>query len=145
MNQGIRKTVIWKGLLVCIVISILTVICARAVTGNVKESMTKEQYEVLEQESIREIRKIMSQYYLSNSGVMLTKTEEQGKACVYEVLIHHKGLERLEDLQSAELQTAVMTGIIKIWNADNRNTVKNQFMSFTDDGNISIIYEAVCK
>lgn len=118
MNQKIKHIIIWKVILAFIVICMLTIIWSKGVTGGEKAKLTKEQYESLELASVQEIRNVLDTHYLSNSGIMLTKTMEQGNICVYEIQIHHKGLEHFDSRQKEELFQSIASQLSGIWNMD---------------------------
>ncbi|MFT3985571.1 MAG: hypothetical protein QM697_16835 [Lachnospiraceae bacterium] len=127
-----KRKVTGKIVLTCIVVCIVTYGAARAVTGDEKkECLSAEQYAVLEEESVRELKQVLRSYYLSNAGVMLTKTGGTGKQCQYQIQIHHKGLARLDAWQQEMINGEIHKSVEQIWgtplimtvNAEDEETV----------------------
>lgn len=150
MNQRIKnmtenriEALICKVIFVCVVISVLTAVCAKVVIGEEKNRFTKEQYEMMEQDSVQEIRKAMNAHYLSNSGVMLTKMTEPEKNCIYEIQVHHKGLSHLNGEAMAELQEAMAECLLEIWGIDGKSIIENQPVFQETDNAVSIRYEII--
>lgn len=123
IKKEIERTFV-KIALLCVIVCTVTYATTSAVTGDEKQArLSAEQYAILEEESIQEVKKVLKSHYLSDAGVMLTKTREAGKNCTYQIRIHHKGLSRL-DVQRMEIisneihktveQTWGMTLIMKV-------------------------------
>ncbi len=116
-----------KIVLVCIVVCIVTYAAARAVTGDEKqECLSAEQYAFLEEESVRELKQVLRSYYLSDAGVMLTKTGEAGKQFQYQIQIHHKGLARLDAWQQEMISREIHKSVERVWGTPLIMTVNTE-------------------
>lgn len=118
-RRAIKKEMgrtVWKIVLTCVIVCIVTYAAARAVTGDEKQAgLSAKQYAVLEEESVRAVKEELRSHYLSDAGVMLTKTGEAGKRCVYRIQIHHKGLARLDVRQQEILSEEIHKTVERTW------------------------------
>jgi len=91
-----RKMVLLLTAVVVLVLGIgMTVKAASS-----KEKISKEQYRMMEEEYLEEVRDILLEKGCKNAGIALTYVTDAGENRSYIVTVHHA---RLEDLQPQEL------------------------------------------
>lgn len=73
--------------------------------GNI--SMDEKHYQLLEQEYVDEIRSYLEEQGYYNSGVTLTRVVEANGSRSYEVVLHHKNIDKLSEEEQAELLQTV--------------------------------------
>lgn len=73
--------------------------------GNI--AVDEKHFQVLEQEYVSEIRTYLEAQGFKNSGVSLTRVVETDGSRSYEVVLHHKGIDKLTREEQAALLEAV--------------------------------------
>ncbi len=111
---------IGRIILMGLIIVTVTTLTARAVTGSEQvKKLSAKQYKELEQTSVSEVKKILEESCLYDSGVMLTKESGDCEACIYQVQIHHKGLESLDDKQKKQITEKIVKSMYSLWGSES--------------------------
>ena len=113
------KSLMGRLILTCVIVCTLTYVMGSIVTGTVeKEYMGDQQYAELEARSVQEMKKILDAYYLSDGGIMLTKTMQTGEKNNYHMQIYHKGMERFDYVQTEKFFNEVTNCLREVWGDD---------------------------
>lgn len=89
--------------------ALLVLLIAFFVTGTVsgqsadKLAVDEKYYVAMEKEYVCEIREYLNEQGFENSGVTLTRVVEADGSREYEIALHHKYLEKLEDSERSRL------------------------------------------
>ncbi|HOO28739.1 MAG TPA: hypothetical protein PLU43_09755 [Lachnospiraceae bacterium] len=110
------KRIIIKITSVFLLFCTLTYITVNAAAGDEETTcLTTEQYQQMEKDSVQTIKEVLSAHCFSDSGVMLTKENRDGKLYCYHIQIHHGRFAGLEKEEKEMLKCLIEQSLQDVW------------------------------